>query len=72
MFLEILRNSQENTCARAPFFNKFVVCGCHLIERDTLAQMFSFELREISKDNFFHRTRPVAASETTKVKFFLF
>ena len=46
--------------------------GYRLIEKDTLAQVFSCELCEISKDTLFHITRPVAASEMTTVKFFLF
>ena len=33
MFLEVLQNSQENTCARASFF----------IKKETLAQVFSCE-----------------------------
>ena len=68
MFLEISRHSQENTCARVSFLINLQFAGCHLIEKDTLAQVFSCEFREISKDTFFHRTRPVAASETTTVK----
>ena len=63
VLLEISRNSRENTCARVSFFQ--------LIEKDTLAQVFYCELCEISKDTFFHRTRSVAASETTTAKFFL-
>ena len=43
-FLEISHNSQENTCARV-FFNK--VTGL------TLAQVFSCEFWEISKNTFF-------------------
>ena len=40
-------NSQENTCARVSF----------------LAQVFSYELGEISKNTFFYRTPLVAASK---------
>ena len=43
MFLEILQNSQENTCARVSFF----------IKKETLAQVFSCEFCEISKNTFF-------------------
>ena len=49
MFLEILQNSQENTCARASFL-------------ETLAPVFSCEFCEISKIPFFHGTSLVAAS----------
>ena len=46
VFLEISQNSQENTFARVSF----------------LAQVFSCEFCEISKNNFFHITPLVAAS----------
>ena len=51
MIWEIFQNSQENTWARV--FFKTV----------TLAQVFSCELREISKTTFSYRTPPEAASE---------
>ena len=51
MFVKISQNSQENTCTRA-FFNKI---------EETLAQVFSYEFWEISKNTFFHRTPLVAA-----------
>ena len=43
MFLEISQNSQENTCARV----------CSFIKKETLAQMFSCDFSEISKNTFF-------------------
>ena len=43
MFLEISQISQENTCARVYFFYK----------KETLAQVFSGEFCEISKNTFF-------------------
>ena len=43
VFLEISQNSQENTCARVSF----------LIKNETLAQVFSCEFSEISKNTFF-------------------
>ena len=52
VFLEILQNSQENTCARA----------CNFIKK-ILTQVFSCEFCEISKDTFSYRTPSVAASE---------
>ena len=55
VFLEISQNSQENT-----FFNK--VAGLRPIKTETLAEVFSCEFREISKNAFFHRTPLVAAS----------
>ena len=48
VFLEILQNSQENTCARVSFLIKLQVSGC--------------EFCEISKNTFFHRTPLIAAS----------
>ena len=45
MFLEISQNSQENTCARVSFLIKF-------IKKETVAQAFSCEFCEISKNNF--------------------
>ena len=43
LFLEISQNSQENACARVTFL-------------ETLAQVFSCEFCEISKNTFFYRT----------------
>ena len=62
VFLEISQNSQENTCARASFL---IVAGgaCNFIKKETLAQVFSCEFCEISKNTFFYRTPLVAASE---------
>ena len=54
VFLEILQNSQENTCTQSLFFNK--VAGletCNFIKRETLAQVFSCEYCGISKNTFF-------------------
>ena len=50
MLFEISRNSQENTCVRDSFLIK------------SLAQVFSFEFWGISKNTFFYRTPPAAAS----------
>ena len=61
MFLEILQNSQENTCGSL-FFNK-VAEACYFVKKETLAQVFSCEFCEISKNTFSYRTSPVAASE---------
>ena len=45
VFLEISQNSQENTCARVSFY-----LNC---KKETLAQVFSCEFCEISKNTFF-------------------
>ena len=59
VFLEILQNSQENTSAR-------VADACNFIEKETLAQLFSCEFYEISKNTFFHRAPLVATSVSFK------
>ena len=60
MFLEISQNSQENTCAGDSFLVKLQ--ACNFIKKETLAQVFSCEFCEISKNTFFHRTPLVAVS----------
>ena len=54
MFLEILHNSQENTCVSL-FFQ-----ACNFIKKGTLAQVFSCEFCEIS-NTYSYRTPLVAA-----------
>ena len=51
VFLEILQNSQENTCARDSFLIKLLLIN--FIKKESLAQVFSCEFCEISKNNFF-------------------
>ena len=58
MFLEISQNSRENICARKP---------ATLIKKETLAELFSYEFCEISKNTFLYRAPMVAASEVTVV-----
>ena len=56
MFLEILQNSQENTCDRVSFLIKLQASGpqaCIFIKIKTLAQLFSGEFCEIAKNTFF-------------------
>ena len=48
VFLEILQNSQENWCFPVDFAKAF-----NSIKKETLAQVFSCELCEISKNTFF-------------------
>ena len=59
VFLEISQNSQENTGARVSFSIKL------LIGKDTLtvAQVFSCEICEISRNTFSFGTPLLAASE---------
>ena len=63
VFLKIPQNSHGNTCARVSFLIKLQARGLHLIEKETLSQVFSCEFCEIFKNPFFYRTRLVAASE---------
>ena len=56
MFLEISKISQENTCARVSFWIKLQASrsqACNFIKIETLAQVFSSEFCEISKNTFF-------------------
>ena len=50
MFLKISQNSQENTCARVSFLIKLRTLGSAQV---TMAQVFSCEFFEISKNTFF-------------------
>ena len=51
MFLEISQNSRENTCVRDSFLIKLQ--ACNFIKKKSLAQVFSCEICEIFKNNFF-------------------
>ena len=62
VFLEILQNSQQNTCARVSFLITLQAEVCNFIKKETLAQVFSCEFCKISKTTFSHRTPPMAAS----------
>ena len=65
VFLEISQNSQENTCARDSFLIKFQ--ACNFIKKESLAQVFSCEFCEISKDNFFTEHLRTTASGLKEV-----
>ena len=60
--LEISQNTQENTCARVSFLIKLQAEAYNAIKKKTLAQVFSYEFFEISKNNFSYRNPRVAAS----------
>ena len=51
-FLEISQNSLGNTCARVSFLIKLLASACNFIKKETLAQAFSCEFCEISKNSF--------------------
>ena len=59
LFLEISQNSQENTCDRGSFLIKLQAGG---FKKETLAQVFSCEFCEISKNTIFYRRPPVVVS----------
>ena len=63
MFLEISQNSQENTCVRVYFLVQLQASAYNFIKIETLAQVFSCEFFEISKNTFCYRRPLVAASE---------
>ena len=50
-------NSQENTCARVSFLVKLQAKTCNIVEKKTLAQVFSCEFCEISQNTFLHRAK---------------
>ena len=52
VLLEISQNSPENTCARASFLMKLQVQACNFNKKENLAQVFSCEFCEISKNTF--------------------
>ena len=63
MFLE---NSQKFTGkhqCQSLFFNRVAGLGCNFIRKETLAQVFSCEICEFSKNIFLHKTPPVAVSD---------
>ena len=71
----VLRNftkfTRKHLC-HSLFFNKVAVLQpATLFKKETLAQVFSCEFCEISKNIFFYRTAPVAASEVFKNSFFI-
>ena len=52
VFLEILQNPQENTCARVSFLLKLQASSCNFIKKEALAQALSCEFCKIFKNTF--------------------
>ena len=50
------------------FFNKVAGLACNLIKKESLAQVFSCEFCEVSKNTFFYGTPQVAASKMIMFK----
>ena len=66
----VLRNFAKFTgkhLCQGLFFNK-VAGVCNFIKKEALAQVFSCEFREISKNTFFHSTPLVVAPETRPLR----
>ena len=63
----VLRNfrkiNRKTPVPESLFKIKLQADACNFIKRETLAQVFSCEFCEISKNNFSYRTPPMAASE---------
>ena len=53
VLLKIFQNSQENTCAIVSFLIKLQADVCKFINKETMPQVFSFELCEFIKSTFF-------------------
>ena len=68
-FLEILQNSQESTCATALFLIKLQALALQLYLKETVAQVFSYEFCEISKNTFFTEDLWATASDFSKQLF---
>ena len=68
LFLEISQNSQENTHPKVSLLLKLqeTASAGNFIKKETLAQEFSCEFCEISKNTFSCRTPLVAASSSSK------
>ena len=62
----VLRNfakfTRKHLC-QSLFFDKVAGLACNFIKKETLAQVFSCEFCEISKNTFSNRTPPVPASD---------
>ena len=66
----VLRNFEKFTGkhrVRVSFLIKLQAV-CNFIKRETLAQVFSCDFREISKNTFSYRTPPVATSTSSLPK----
>ena len=56
MFLEISQNSQENICGGVPFLINLQAEAYNFVKKETLAQMFYYELCEQFLRAPFYRT----------------
>ena len=68
VFLEISQNSLENTGVKVSFLIKLQVEACNFIKKETLAQVFSCEFCENSRNTFFTDHLWVTASVLSRKK----
>ena len=61
VFRNFTKFTRKHLC-QSLFFNKVAGLACNFIKTETLAQVFSCEFCEISKNTYSYRTPPVAAS----------
>ena len=66
MSLEISENPQENTCMGVSFLIKLQAEAWNFIKKETLAQLFSCEFSEISKNTLF--TEHLRATTSVKIE----
>ena len=70
LFLEILQNSQENTCAKVSFLIKLQVSACNFVKNGTLVQVFFYEFCKTFKNNYFiEHLRTTASNKKSKLIF---
>ena len=62
VFLNILRNSQQNVCARVSFLIKLQAKTCNFIKKETLEHVFYCEFWDIFKNTFFAEHLWITAS----------
>ena len=68
VFLEISQNLQENTRVWVSLLIKLQASACNFIKKETLAQVFSYDFCEVSKNTFSYRTPSVTASVASHFK----
>ena len=66
LFLEILQKLHKSTCARDSFLIKL-----QANKKESLGQVFSCEICEISMNTIFYRTPSVATSVNTSAKSYI-
>ena len=67
VFLEILQNSQANTCVRVSFLIKSQASVYNFIKKEILARVFPCQLCEIFKNTFFTEHLWATASVCTTI-----